>query len=245
MPQQLHTILALAKGMKSQEYADLSAYHKLCQKHELFNGLIKTYRKLNEDGEDLPQERKRVQQNVASVIADVRAKKQEYLTIEARREWTNCVARADIVVNGQVMAAQVPVSYLLFLEKQLVDLRTFVEKLPVLDTSEDWHFDANAAMYKTDAVETHRTKKVETPIVLYEATKEHPAQTQMITKDVLAGYWSTVKESGALPIPERARMLERVEALIRAVKTARELANNTEEAQTPPIAEAMLGYLFG
>jgi hypothetical protein len=242
---QLHTILALAKGMKSQEYADLSSYHKLSQKHELFNGLIKTYRKLNEDGEDLPSERKRVQQTVPQVIAEVRSKKQEYLTIEARREWTNCAAKADIVVNGQVLVGQVPVTYLLFLEKQLVDLRTFIEKLPTLDTAEDWMSDANSGLFKTAPVETHRTKKVESPIVLYEATKEHPAQTQMIVRDVLAGYWSTVKESGAMPLPEHAKMLERVESLLRAVKTARETANSTEEVKTPDVAAALLGHLFG
>ena len=38
----------------------------------------------------------------------------------------------------------VPVTYLLFLEKQLVDLHTFVKKLPVLDASETWVFDASA-----------------------------------------------------------------------------------------------------
>lgn len=241
----LHHVLAIAKGMKSQEYSDLTTYHKLCQKTELFHGFTKTYERLDEAGEELPSERKKVQYTAEGVIKEVRAKKAEYLIVEARREWTDCVARADIVLNGSVLVAHVPVTYLLFLEKQLVDLRTFVEKLPTLDTAEDWALDGNSGLHKTPVTKTHRTKKVEQPIVLYDATKEHPAQTQLITKDVLAGYWYNVKESGALPVPQQAAMLERVEALLHAVKQARETANSTEVVEPPEVARALLGHIFG
>jgi hypothetical protein len=47
--------------------------------------------------------------------------------------------------------------YLLFLEKQLVDLHTFVKKLPVLDASDSWSYDASADCYATDPVQTVRT----------------------------------------------------------------------------------------
>lgn len=55
--------------------------------------------------------------------------------VTATKDWANRTAAADVVVDGTVLLAQVPVPYLLFLEKQLTDMHTFVRKLPVLDAS--------------------------------------------------------------------------------------------------------------
>ena len=57
----------------------------------------------------------------------------------------NTHAKADIKVNGQTILPNVPVTYLLFLEKQVVDLETFVTKLPSLDPSEVWEADGELA----------------------------------------------------------------------------------------------------
>jgi len=56
--------------------------------------------------------------------------------IVATQDWANCQAVADVVVDDQVILAQVPFTHLLFLEKQLLDIQTLVEKLPVLDPAE-------------------------------------------------------------------------------------------------------------
>ncbi len=65
-----------------------------------------------------------------------------------------------MVVDGQTLVAQVPVTYLLFLEKQLVDMQTFIKKLPTLDASESWSFDASADCWATEPVQTVKTKKI-------------------------------------------------------------------------------------
>ncbi len=80
--------------------------------------------------------------------------------------------------------------------------------------------------------------------MLYDATPEHPAQTQIITRDVLAGYWSQVRHSGAMPKPEKDALAERVEKLLQAVKQAREAANGMDEASAPSVGEAVFDYLF-
>jgi len=85
------------------------------------------------------------------------------------------VARADVVIDGQTIATDVPVTYLLFLEKQLVDLHTFVKKLPVLDAAESWVRDDSTDSWRTEAVRTIRTKKVPRNHVKAEATDKHPA----------------------------------------------------------------------
>ena len=162
----------------------------------------------------------------------------------ATKDWTNCVARAYVVVDGQTVAADVPVTYLLFLEKQLVDLHTFVKKLPVLDAAESWVRDDSTDSWRTEPVRTIRTKKVPRNHVKAEATEKHPAQVEVYYEDVAVGYWTTVKFSGALPAKRVNEILDRVVALQTAVKFAREEANNAE-AVDQRIGAAVFGYLFG
>ena len=132
----------------------------------------------------------------------------------------------------------------LFLEKQLTDVKTFVSQLPVLDVAEDWKTDANSGLMRTDPTKTSRSKKIAKPIVLYPATEQHPAQVQMYAEDILAGYWSTTKFSGAVAKPEKEELFERVEKLLVAIKEAREEANMADEVAVDDIGEAIFSYLL-
>src|SRR5690606_37924291 len=131
-------------------------------------------------------------------------------------------AKADVVVNGTVILSQVPATYLLFLEKQLTDLHTFVRKLPVLDASETWTFDNSADCWATEPLQTTKTKKIPRNHVKAEATEHHPAQVEVYYEDVIVGHWRTAKFSRALPATRVNELIERVEKLQQAVKFARE-----------------------
>ena len=135
-------------------------------------------------------------------------------------------------------------AYLLFLEKQPGDLHTFITKMTELDPGSDWAVDPGTGMDKTEPTVTQRTRKVQRPITLYEATKEHPAQTQLITEEVVAGQWITVKVSGAIAAPRKKQLLARIEKLTNAVKFAREQANAIE-APDQKVGKEVLAYLFG
>jgi hypothetical protein len=239
----LNQIVAIEKGVKGRVYGEITEMHKASQKADLFNGFAKTYRRLSEEGENYPAERKIVQMQADNVLKKVGQLMTEIVDVTAAKDFANCSAKADISVNGTKIAAEVPATHLLFLEKQLTDLRTFIEKLPVLDEADEWQKDESSGLFKTASIATHRTKKTQRPIVLYDATKEHPAQTQLIVEDVLVGYWDTVKHSGALPAPRKAVLLVRVEQLLKAVKFAREEANSTE-AQDIKIGGQVFAYLF-
>lgn len=241
----INQIIAIEKGIKSASYAAVSEVHKVIQKPELFNGMRRVYSPLDDQGEHLPEEGKRVQYLVPDALKLVEQKLGELINIVARKDWANCVATADLIVESNLIATGVPVTYLLFLEKQLIDMQTFVGALPTLDEGEVWTFDANSGMYRSAEVKTHRTQKVAEPIVLYPATPEHPAQTQIITKDVLAGHWSQTKFSGAMPRPERNAMLARIAKLLQAVKMAREAANSRDEIEDrPDIATVLFDYVI-
>jgi hypothetical protein len=229
----LNQVVAIEKGVKGRVYGEITELHKSSQKGELFGGFVKTYRKKDEDGEDFPQEKKQVQMVGDAVLKRVASLESELMDVTAQKDWANCAAKANVQVDGQPLLHDVPVTYLLFLEKQITDLRTFIEKMPTLDTADNWTRDENTGIFKTEAIPTHRTKKVARPIVLYDATKEHPAQTQLIQEDITIGWWDTVKHSGALPVPRKQALLERIESLLKAIKFAREEANGADAA---PIA---------
>ena len=129
------------------------------------------------------------------------------------------------------------------LEKQLVDIHTFVKKLPTLDASETWKRDEAADCWATDPILTVRTKKVPRNHVKAEATDKHPAQVEVYHEDIQVGTWRTVKFSGALPAARVNELLARVEKLQEAVKFAREEANNAEAPEVK-IGEAVFGFLF-
>jgi hypothetical protein len=240
----LNQIIAVEKGVKAKSFADLTAAHHDVQKTALLAGLTRTYQPRDEEGEQLPPESTRVQVKAEDAIATTAATLTRLFDITATKDWANCTAKADVRVDGRTLVEGAPVSYLLFLEKQLVDLHTFVKKLPVLDPSETWTKDESADAWRTDPVRTHRTKKVYRNHLKAEATKEHPAQVEVYTEDVTVGYWTLVKFSGALPARRVNDLLERVEKLQQAVKYAREEANGTEVTDQR-VGGPVFDYLFG
>lgn len=240
----LNQVVAIEKGVKSKCNERLSALYKLVQKPVLFNGLRKKYMPKAEGDESLPDETQLVQHTVPVMLRDVEAAARELFAVTAQRDWTNCVARGQVIIDG-VPLLDAPVSYLLFLEKQLTDIRTFVANLPLLDPTEEWSWDEASSSYKSMSSSTIRTKKMQKPIVLYDATANHPAQTQLITEDVSVGTWVQTRFSGAISLTDREAMLARVETLLNAVKMAREEANMqsvTEDASA--IASTLFGYMF-
>jgi hypothetical protein len=239
----LNQIIAVQTGKKTQAKETLTqAYHQL-KKPELLSGIVRTYQPRDEDGEPQPEERKQVQVKVPDLIRKVTTDLAEMFDVVATQDWANCQAKADVVVDGRKLLEQVPVTHLLFLEKQLVDLRTFIETLPMLDPAEDWEYREDTDSYASRPSRSNRTKKVPRNHVKYEATTEHPAQVEMYMEDVWVGTWTTTKFSGAVPAATRNAMLERVRKLLDAVKEAREEANLLQ-VQPHKIGAVLLGYVF-
>ena len=239
----LNQIIAVEKGVKSKSFADLTEAHHAVQKTAPLAGISRTYQPKDEEGEQLPAESTRVQIKAEEILRQVSTTLTRLFDVTATKDWTNCVARADVAVDGRTLLRDVPVTYLLFLEKQLVDLHTFVKKLPVLDAAESWTFDASSDSWKTEPVRTVKTKKTPFNHVKAEATEQHPAQVEVFYEDVPVGYWTTVKFSGALPARRVNELLDRVDKLQQAVKFAREEANGTE-VDGRGVGEAVFGYLF-
>lgn len=240
----LSQVIAVEKNVKNRVNTQVTELYKSVQHPALFEGFNKEYKPLEEGGEVFPTENKKVQLKSKEVLTQANKALVELLDVTATKDYANCAASADVVVDGTTLVKSAPVTYLLFLEKQLTDLHTLVNTLPTLDPAEDWVLDVNTAVFKTSPTTTTKTKKVQQAIVLYPATPEHPAQTQLITEDKTVGNWKLVKFSGALPVPEKTVLLTKLEKLQKAVKYAREEANSSSAPEVS-VGEALLNWLVG
>lgn len=239
----LSQIIAVEKGVKSDTSRRITDLHRDVQKPQLLSGLSRSYRPRAEDGAALPPESTRVQLTADDVLAEAAAVMTRLFDVTLTKDSANTAAVADVMVDGRAILVSVPVTYLLFLEKQLTDLHTFLAKMPVLDPSEEWQFDEARGCWASVPASTVRTKKVPRNHVVAEATQQHPAQVQVYTEDVPEGDWTTVKFSGALPASRQRQLLERLVKLQHAVKYAREEANATEISDARA-GEKVFGYLL-
>lgn len=239
----LNQVIAIEKGVKSRVYAFLSATYKAFQKPALFSGMSRQYQKRDEDAEDYPAENVRVQMNAERLLGEIGEQMTELFDVTAQKDWANCEAKADVTVDGQTIVKDAPATYLLFLEKQLSDIKDELNKIPELDPVHDWSLDPATHVYKSTATLTSKTKKVPKVIVKYEATEHHPAQTEIVNIDEVVGTWQTVAHSAALPEPRKKELQGRLIALIKAVKFAREAAN-CAPADKHDVGQAIFSYLL-
>lgn len=255
MSKPLHVFLALREGVKHRKTELLTALHRASSRADLYEGLTRTYRPRNEDGDQLPPENKNIQLTSSAVLTElVRSVERDWNTM-AVIDVGNQSARADVRVPTGALDAQqqpvyrtvirdVPVQFLLYLQRELDDVYKFVRELPTLDPAVRWHWDESVAAYVADPTETHRTRKVLKNHVLYEATDRHPAQVQTFTEDVVDGNWTLLRRSGALPLERKTELLERVAVLRDAVKEARQRAAE-EPVDDVDVARPIFEYLLG
>ena len=239
----LNQVIAIEKGVKSRAHSEISEIYKKVKRADLFNGITKTYQPKEENGETYPSENQKVQEFVTSILKQVAKSKAELFDVTAQKDFANMTATANVKIDGEIIIADAPVPFLLFLEKELTDLRTLIDNLPVLDSAEDWDKDEVSGLYKTPVTRRNSTKKVQKALVLYPATDKHPAQTQLITEDVTVGLWEQVKLSGAVPKPKQEELLEKTEKLLNAVKYAREEANQLDAAKVE-VGDKIFSYLL-
>jgi hypothetical protein len=163
------------------------------------------------------------------------------------REYTNCYARADLVIDGQTLLEDVPSAYFLFLETQLTKLISeFIDHLPGLDPARDWHPNdpgQPAGVWTSSPRVTTRSKKVPQVQVLYPDTEHHPAQVRHWDADEVVGDWTRISLSGQLPPRVITEIRDRAMRLLAAVRSAREEAN-TEEVRDRAAGETILGWVF-
>lgn len=239
----LHQLLAIESDVKKSAYADLTKNHHLIQKPASVTGETAIYTPKDENGERLPPQSRLVQNRVEECLVEVAAKQIPHWDLEYQKDLANQMAKAQLVLPNGTVISDVPVTMLLFLEKQLVDLVTYFSKLPVLDPDKVWERDEARDLWVSPAFETAKTAKVQKPVVLYPATEQHPAQTQLLVTDEIVGTWTKQALSGAIPERRRKQLVARAEILLQTVKKAREEANSVQVTEYK-VAHNIWDYLL-
>src|SRR6266498_2923587 len=167
----LHEIIAVEKGVRVAADRPLTdAYHTI-QKGAPFTALTKTYQPRDEEGTRYPDEATRVQERVEpDILAKVAKAQTRLFDVVFTKEVADQSANADVVVDDEALLTDIPVTYLMFLEKQLIHIRTFVTKLPVLDPAKEWSWDTNSRANVTPPREAVKTKKTR--------SEEHTSELQ-------------------------------------------------------------------
>lgn len=223
----LNQILAVEKTVKSKREDQFTKMYQAVQKPDLAYGFTRTFIPKTEDVDKQPTEQKQVQTNVEKLLAQAIDINKEIFNITAQKDATNCNAKANVVIDGETILKDVPATHLLWIEKRLGVLQKFISELPVLTTDQKWQYDPAISLFRSEAHEVLVTKKTQQWDIIVPATKEHPAQTKERVSDVTIGTRETVHYSGAIPEERKQTLLGRVEKFLKAVKEAREEANQT------------------
>ena len=150
----LHQTIALVAGKKARAQKLLTEAHHGWNTAAI-SGMTRTYKPKDDDGDKLPSESKLVHLRVTDRVDEVVSKLSEYYDIVVTQETANREARA-IVSFGKGDGFELPVTAILFLERQLVDLLAFVKQLPTLPADREWHWDDNKNCYATSPVQRSR-----------------------------------------------------------------------------------------
>lgn len=176
-------------------------------------------------------EHKQLVTTVAAQLTHIGGIVTRYYDAYLQKEATNQTARGTVEINGKAFLEDVPVVVLLGMEQRLKELRDVYEKIPTLQPGPTWEPDPTMphGVYRSRYPEERFiTKKTKRAFVMYEATDKHPAQVQALDEDVPVAKRTVTQWSSMLSIHDKSLLIDRVDALIQAFKTARMRANEAE-----------------
>jgi hypothetical protein len=247
MAKRLHQVVTIERTVQSDTERVLDQHQRifgLGGEQNPMKGLIRTYEPTVDGGVRHPPQSQKVQVKASDMIPEIKTALVNLFNVKFTREYGNTRARADLVVGGVTLLTDVPTTYFLFLEDQVAKIRAnIIARFPILDPSEEWHWDTARGIWVTEPRVTESTAKVPQTHVLYDATPQHPAQVRPWETDMKVGEWTTVKLSGQLPADQAQGMYDRCSKLLVALKQAREQANSIEVEDKD--AYPVLDYIFG
>lgn len=250
----LHEVLAVEQDVKANaERARSQLVETFRTKQTHFTGMRRTYRPFSVDeasgeegGERLEAETqlaKTVPEQLDLCLREV----VKALDVGMQVDEANTRAKADIVIDGEVLLADVPATFLLQLERRLKEVQAVIKETPCFDPVRIWSVDPAADkkhVLRAEPVITIRKKRVRKYNVMVEATKEHPAQVDIVEVEEPTGEIRAYDWTGMISTGKKEALLEQVERLIAAVKQARSRANTVEVDQARKVGKVLMDFLL-
>jgi hypothetical protein len=250
----LYELLAVEQEKRSHaERARGQALESFRSNQAHFTGIRRTFKPfaVDEAKGEIPGERLEAETNLVKTVGEeldkLRALVVDAFDVSFQIDEANTRARADLVVNGKVLAEQVPATYLLQLEKRLREVRIVFKDIPTFDPVRRWEADPSADkahVFRADPVITVRKQRTRKYNVMYEATEEHPAQVDVVEVDEPVGEIRAYDWTGMISPGRKAALLQHLDDLIEAVKTARARANCVEVDPAQKIADRLFAHIL-
>ena len=235
----LHEVLAVEKTTSSTSGRLMAETMAKFAKVEYFQGFDKSLKMLNDNLQN---------ESIEAAAAETRQLPTTvYETLEYALEFwaqaedvtyqknvSNRSAVADLMFKGEILAKDVPVDELLGLETRLTSIRKVFDMVPTLSASIRWSKASDLGRdgaWIAEPEVTTKTEKTTKAVVLYEATKEHPAQVREVSTDVTIGTFQLIRLSGGATSAQKAKLISAVDTLIAEVKQARMRANSIEASK--------------
>ena len=243
----MHELLAVEATIAGNYGRDLSETMHVFGKAHDFTKTVTTKKHFDSDNSHLDTS---TVEDITTTVPD-RLKwfgeiAKRYFDVEIQKDATNQKAVADIVLDdGKVLYKDVPATTLLMLETKLgVELRKMLVAIPTLDSNIVWDFDENENLWRAGGLApTFVTKKTFVPLVLAPATDKHPAQVKEGFEDRPVASVTKQILSGMITSRQKATLLANLDALLAAVKKARQRANSTEVVMTKDFGESIVGFI--
>jgi len=244
----LHELLAVESPLGNQSDKCLAELKDtFTKKRHLFEEKRVTFRPLAEGAPAQTEMQSDIQTTVDAELNWIRGIVLKSLDASYQVAQTNTQAKADVVTeDGQTLMTGVPATALLELEKRAVEIKLLVETIPTLDPAKGFAIDpTRKSIFIAREVNKTRTRKAKKVYIKYEATKEHPAQTELVDEDLPVGTVTEQEWSGLVTPAMKADLINRVEMLSRAIRRARARANEAVVDNTAKIGDTLLAYVFG
>jgi hypothetical protein len=245
----LHELLAVEGNLENQSNKTRSELTGTFEKkRHLFGEKRVTFTANTEGAQAVTEEQSDIQSTIAAEVGSICNILAKSIDASHQIDVANTLAKADVVTeDGETIAKDVPATSLLQLEKRLKEIHDLAAAIPTIDPAKGFKQDDDRPKghFKAREVSKTRTKKIQRPLELSPATDKHPAQVQLITEDVAVGTILEQEWSSLITPATKADVLERCDALLRAVKKARAKANEQELDVAPhKIGRKLLDFIF-
>lgn len=248
MSTKLHEILAIEGDREGNSKRIINeANQTFKNKPNLFTGTLKSTVMLDADAPAMSDEHVSMVTTVEEKLLYVADSVGKYFDVGFQKDSANQRAIADVIIDGESLIKDCPVSWLLGMETKLKELRKVIEVIPTLAPGIYWEEDPGhekANVFRTKhPVERFKTAKVVKHKVLYEATKEHPAQLETWNEMENVGRITETTWSGMVSPAVKSRYIGKMDKLLQAVKKARQRANATP-VEKAEVGSKIFNYLF-
>ena len=247
----LHELLAVEKDARSvSDKLIKEAAATFAGKADHFNAYVKNY--IPFDDKDAAEaegfsERREMVTTVKKKLDFVFDKLIRGFDIALQKDMSNQNACANIIVDGIIIAENVPSTTLLNLEDRIREIRDMCNAVPTLQPGIKWIKDETQGddIYCTEFPDVKlRTKKTTVYKTVAAATDRHPAQVISESQDIAVGKYEETRYSGMLSPAEKAHLMDRIEKLLAAIKKARTRANE-QEVPSAVIGKKLIDFIIG